>query len=282
MMKRNKSFDQKQPLLYLIATPIGNLKELSPRAMEILNDMDIIAAEDTRNSKQLLSHYGIYKEMFSLREHNENEASNHLINLLKQGKKIAYMSDAGYPGISDPGYLLVKKAIENDISVSTVNGACAFINALVSSGLPTDHFYFYGFLSSKESEAKSTLEELEKRKETLIFYEAPHRIEKTIKLMHEMLGNREAVIARELTKLNEEFIRGTFDELINLDFSSLKGEMVIIVSGNNKQEEIDEEKIKARISFFIKKGLSKKDAIEVVADEYQINKNIVYKLAIDK
>ena len=157
-MKRNKSFDNKQPLLYLIATPIGNLKELSPRAIEILNDVDLVAAEDTRNSKQLLSNYVIYKDMFSLREHNENEASKHIIELLKNGKKVAYMSDAGYPGISDPGYLLVKNAIENDISVSTVNGACAFINALVASGLPTDHFYFYGFLNPKENEAKNELE----------------------------------------------------------------------------------------------------------------------------
>lgn len=281
-MKRNKSFDKKQPLLYLIATPIGNLKELSPRAIEILNDVDLVAAEDTRNSKQLLSHYDIYKDMFSLREHNENEASKHIIELLKNGKKVAYMSDAGYPGISDPGYLLVKNAIENDISVSTVNGACAFINALVASGLPTDHFYFYGFLSPKENEAKNELEEMKNRKETLIFYEAPHRIEKTVKWMHDVLGNRDIVIARELTKLNEEYIRGNLDELVNLDFSTLKGEMVIIVSGNNQKQEIDEQAIKARLEYFHKKGLSNKDAIEVVADEYKINKNTIYKIAIEK
>ena len=281
-MKRNKSFDNKQPLLYLIATPIGNLKELSPRAIDILNDVDIVAAEDTRNSKQLLAHYNIYKDMFSLREHNENEASKHIIELIKQGKKVAYMSDAGYPGISDPGYLLVKNAIENDIAVSTVNGACAFINALVASGLPTDHFYFYGFLSPKENEAKGELEEMKNRKETLIFYEAPHRIDKTVKWLHDVLGNREIVISRELTKLNEEYIRGTLDELVNLDFTTLKGEMVIIVSGNNDKQEIDEAAIKARLQYFIKKGLSNKDAIEVVADEYKINKNTIYKIAIEK
>ena len=281
-MKRNKSFDNKQPLLYLIATPIGNLKELSPRAIDILNDVDIVAAEDTRNSKQLLAHYSIYKDMFSLREHNENEASKHVIELIKQGKKVAYMSDAGYPGISDPGYLLVKNAIENDSAVSTVNGACAFINALVASGLPTDHFYFYGFLSPKENEAKGELEEMKNRKETLIFYETPHRIDKTVKWLHDVLGNREIVIARELTKLNEEYIRGTLDELVNLDFTTLKGEMVIIVSGNNDKQEIDEAAIKARLQYFIKKGLSNKDAIEVVADEYKINKNTIYKIAIEK
>ena len=282
MMKRNKSYDNKQPLLYLVATPIGNLKELSPRAIEVLNEADIIAAEDTRNSKLLLSNYGIHKDMFSLREHNENEASKHLIDLIKQGKRVAYVSDAGYPGISDPGYLLVKNAIANDIAVSTINGASAFINALVASGLPTDHFYFYGFLSPKESEAKSALEEMKSRKETLIFYEAPHRIDKTIKYMYEVLGDREAVIARELTKINEEYIRGNLNELVTLDFATLKGEMVVIVEGNNKEEAIDEQAIKARLEYFIKKGLSNKDAIEVVADEYKINKNTIYKIAIEK
>ena len=279
-MKRTKSFSNEQPLLYLIATPIGNLKEMTPRALKVLSDVDIVAAEDTRNSKSLLAHYDIYKEMFSLREHNEIEASQHLIKLLKEGKKIAYMSDAGYPGISDPGYLLVKSAIENDIAISTINGACAFINALVTSGLPTDHFYFYGFLPPKDNEAKTILESLSGRKETIIFYESPHRIEKTIKLLNEQFPERYAVIARELTKINEEYIRGQLSELVNLDFNTLKGEMVVILEGNNKEEEVDEKKIIDRINYFLEKGLSKKDSTEVVADEYNINKNIVKKIAI--
>ena len=281
-MKRNKSFDNSHPLLYLIATPIGNLGEMNKRALEVLQDIDIVAAEDTRNSSALLANYGIHKEMFSLREHNEVEASQRLISLIKEGKKIAYMSDAGYPGISDPGYLLVKAAITNDISVSTINGACAFINALVTSGLPTDHFYFYGFLPAKENEAKNICGEMKDRKETIIFYEAPHRIEKTINLLYEVFGDRQVVIARELTKLNEEYIRGSLSELIKLDFSTLKGEMVIILSGNDKECEIDENTIRNRLNYFIEKGLSKKDATEVVADEYKINKNIVYKIAIGK
>ena len=279
-MKRTKSFNNEQPLLYLIATPIGNLKEMTPRALEVLYDIDLVAAEDTRNSKALLAKYDIHKEMFSLREHNEREASEYLIKLLKEGKKIAYMSDAGYPGISDPGYLLVKTAIENDIAISTINGACAFINALVTSGLPTDHFYFYGFLPPKDNEAKGVLEKLKDRRETLIFYESPHRIEKTIHLLQEVLPGRYAVIARELTKINEEYIRGNIDELVNLDFASLKGEMVIILSGNDKEEEIDENKIINRLQYFINKGLSKKDASEVVADEYNLNKNAVYKIML--
>ncbi len=280
-MKRNKSFDNKQPVLFLISTPIGNLGEMNPRALETIEQMDIIAAEDTRNSGALIRHFGFNKEMFSLREHNEVEVSTKLIKFIKDGKKVAYMSDAGYPGISDPGYILTKMAIENDIAVSVINGSCAFITALVASGLPTDHFYFCGFLSPKENEAKTELEEMKQRKETLIFYEAPHRIDKTIKIMQEVLGNRPAVIARELTKLNEEYIRGTLDELVNLDFATIKGEIVIVVGGNDKVDEIDENIIKNRLKYFINKGLSKKDAIEVVSDEYKVNKNTIYKMALE-
>lgn len=281
-MKRNKSFDQSSPLLYLVATPIGNLGEMSKRALDVLQEMDVVAAEDTRNTHMLLSQYGISKELFSLREHNENEASMHLISLMKKGKKVAYVSDAGYPGISDPGYLLVKNAIKEGIAVSTVSGSSAFINALVASGLPTDHFYFYGFLSKKGSEAKTALEQLIKREETLIFYESPHHIEETIKLMNEVFGNRETVIARELTKLNEEYIRGTLDELVELDFSTLKGEMVVIVSGNSGGDnEITDEAIIKRLEFCLSKGISKKAAIEIVSDELKQPKNKVYKIAQD-
>lgn len=281
-MKRNKSFDNSQPLLYLVATPIGNLKEMSSRALDVLNAVDVVAAEDTRNTYLLLSQYGIKKELFSLREHNELEASKHVVELLKTGKKVAYVSDAGYPGISDPGYLLVKYALENDISVSTVCGSSAFINALVASGLPTDHFYFYGFLSKKGNEARRALEDMVKREETLIFYESPHHIEETIKLLADVLGNRRAVIARELTKLNEEFIRGTLEELTRLDFSTLKGEMVVLIEGNtNGSSELSDEEIVDRLKFLLDKGVSKKAAIEIATDELKVGKNRVYKLAQD-
>lgn len=279
-MKRNKSFDEKQPVLFLISTPIGNLNEMNPRALSTIEQMDIIAAEDTRNSGSLIRHFGFKKEMFSLREHNEAEASEKLIAYIKEGKKVAYMSDAGYPGISDPGYILVKKAIENDIAVSVINGSCAFITALVASGLPTDHFYFYGFLPPKENEARTILEEMLSRKETIIFYEAPHRIEKTIKLMRDVFGDRPATIARELTKLNEEYIRGTLNELCELDFASIKGEIVIVLGGNDKEDMIDEKLIKNRLKYFIDKGLSKKDAVAIVSNEFKVNKNVVYKLAL--
>ena len=277
-MTRNKSFDNNQPILYLIATPIGNLKEMSPRALEIIDGMDIIAAEDTRNAFSLLANYGIKKELFSLREHNEKEASQYLLIKIKDGKKIAYMSDAGYPGISDPGYILVQEMIKNNIAVSTISGSCAFINALVASGLNTKHFYFHGFLSAKESEAKEELLSLENKKETLIFYEAPHRILKTLIQVRDVLGNRNACLARELTKINEEYIRGTLDELISIDESTLRGEMVLIVEGNKKEECVDNQKIIARVAYFVELGLSQKDAINVVSEEYNVNKNYVKKL----
>ena len=277
-MTRNKSFNGASPVLYLIATPIGNLKEMSPRELEVINEMDIIAAEDTRNAFSLLANYGIKKELYSLREHNEVEASKHLIEKIKDGKKVAYMSDAGYPCISDPGQLLAKLAIENGIAVSTVSGSSAFINALVASGLETKHFFFYGFLSPKENEAKEELASLKNLKDTIILYEAPHRIMKTLNLLREVLGNRYICLARELTKLNEEYIRGHLDELLQIDEATIKGEIVLIIEGNKQEVVINDDEIKDRVAYFTKLGLSQKDAIGVVADEFKINKNYVKKL----
>ena len=281
MMTRNKSFNN-GPLLYLVATPIGNLKEISKRALEVFSESDIIAAEDTRNTYSLLVNYGIKKELFSLREHNELEASEHLINFIKQGKKVAYVSDAGYPGISDPGYLLVQTAIKNDINVSVVSGSSAFLTALVASGLETEHFYFFGFLSKKGNEGKSSLEELKGRRETLIFYESPHHIKKTLELLLKVLGNRKAVIARELTKLNEEYIRGTLEELNQIDEATLKGEMVVLVEGNqSNSDDISDERIVERIKYYLNYKIDKKTAIELVKNELNVGKNRVYKLAMD-
>ena len=279
-MTRNKSFSSDSNLLYLVATPIGNMSEVSERFLSVVKEMDIIAAEDTRNTGLLLSKLGIKKELFSLREHNENEASAHLINLIKQGKKVAYMSDAGYPGISDPGYLLVQNALAADIRVSTISGPSAFINALVASGLETKHFYFHGFLSAKENEAKNELEELKEKKETLIFYEAPHRIIKMLNSLLEVLGNRKAVIARELTKINEEYIRGNLSELVELDETTLKGEMVVLVEGNKLIKTVSDEEIVKLVGYYKEKGLSTKDSIEKVANELQIHKNRIKKLVL--
>ena len=277
-MRRSKSFDGQRPTLYLIATPIGNLKEMSPRALETISEMDIIAAEDTRNAFSLLANFGIKKELFSLREHNEVEASKHLLEKINAGKKVAYMSDAGYPGISDPGYILVKEMIKNDVNVSTISGSCAFINALVASGLDTKHFYFYGFLPAKENEAKEEILSLKDRRETLIFYEAPHRINKTLNLLKDGLGNRNVCLSRELTKLNEEYISGSLDELVEVDESTIKGEIVLIVEGNKEENTVDDNKIVARVAYFVELGLSQKDAINVVSEEFGVNKNYVKKL----
>ena len=272
-MKRIKSFDNSHLVLYLIATPIGNLGEFSKRAIETINEMDLIAAEDTRNTMDLLHKFNINKPCISLREHNEIEASTKLIEDIKSGKKVAYMSDAGYPGISDPGYLLTKMCVENDIAVSVISGSSAFINAVVSSGLDTSHFYFHGFLSPKENEAKNELESLKNKKETLCFYESPHRIKQTLNVLLSVLGDRNASLQRELTKLNEEKIYGTLSELSSLDESTLKGEMVIVVEGNKDKEEFSNEDILNKVEYFTSKGMSKKDAIDTVSEIYKIRKN---------
>lgn len=277
-MKRSKSYDKNNLLFYLVATPIGNLKEFSSRAIEVVSEADIVAAEDTRNAHDLLARFNIKKELYSLREHNEKEASKHLVSLIQAGKKVVYMSDAGYPGISDPGYLLVQELIANGICVSTISGSSAFINALVASGLETRHFFFYGFLSAKDNEAKEEIGNLKALRNTLIFYEAPHRIIRTFNLLKEGLGNRKACLARELTKLNEEYIRGTLEELSMIDEDTLKGEMVIIVEGNNQEVMIKDEEITARVAYFTNLGLSQKDAINIVSEEFKINKNYIKKL----
>ena len=277
-MKRDKSFDNTNNLLYLVASPIGNLSEVSQRTVSILNEVDIVAAEDTRNTGLLLSKLGIKKELFSLREHNENEASTHLIKLIKGGKKVAYLSDAGYPGISDPGYLLVQNALKEDIKVSTISGPSAFINALVASGLPTNHFYFHGFLSAKENEAKKELELLKDKKETLIFYEAPHRIIKMLNNLLETLGDRRVVIARELTKINEEYIRGLLSELVQIDEATLKGEMVVLVEGSKEIAEISDKQILERVGYYKGRGLSNKDIADIVSNELNLPRNRVKKL----
>lgn len=276
-MKRNKSFESDNPL-YLIATPIGNLKEFSPRALEIISACDLVAAEDTRNASNLLHHFDISKKTYSLREHNEKMASEYVVSQIREGKKVVYMSDAGYPGVSDPGYILVKECVANDIPVSVINGSSAFLSALIPSGIDTSHFYFYGFLSAKKQEAITELNSLKNFQDTIIFYESPHRINETLKTLLDVLGNREAVIARELTKLNEEFIRGTLEELVEINPTTLKGEIVIIVEGKKESEELDSDKINDTIALLKSKGLTNKDIVEVISKTLNINKNKISKL----
>ena len=277
-MRRIKSFEGNS-ILYVISTPIGNLKEFSTRAIEVLKSCDYIASEDTRTTVSLLKQFSIAKPSISYHEHNEQEASEKIINLLKEGKTIGLTSDAGYPGISDPGSILIKHCIENDIPVSIVNGSNAFIPALVGSGLDTTHFYFHGFLSSKGSARKKELMELVEKKETMIFYESPHRIKETLIDMREILGNRQISIAREITKLHEEYIRGTLEEILNIEESTLRGEMVVVVEGNKEIKLLLEQDIINIIEDELKEGLSLKDAVKKVSEDYSLKKNYVYQLA---
>ena len=279
-MKRIKSFTDNHPILYMIATPIGNLKEMTPYAIEVLSNVDMVFSEDTRNTKSLLSKFNIHKECYSLREHNESSMSDKVISLLKEGKKVAYMSDAGYPAISDPGKILVKKVREEGFAVTTIAGSNAMLSALVSSSRDTDHFYFYGFLPAQDNKAIEELKLLKNNKETLVFYEAPHRIKRTLELMFEVLGDREATIARELTKLNEEFIEGPLSELKDIDESTLIGEMVVLVEGNKTENEIDDEEILKRAKYLLAKNIKTKDVADIVSYEFNINKNYVYDLII--
>ena len=261
--------------LFLVATPIGNLSELSNRALEVLNSVSVIACEDTRNSLKLLTHFDIHTRMISYHNFNEEESSNGILKLLSEGQDVALISDAGYPLISDPGYVLVNKVIDEGYKIVTVSGPNAALNALVASGLETNHYMFYGFLNAKQSQAKKELEELKQFPYTIIFYEAPHRIEKTLKLLLEVLGDRRACLARELTKLHEEFIRGKLSELCEL--KDLKGEMVLVVEGYKKvSEQIDEKELFKMIDELVLDGYKTKQAISEVANKYNVSKNNLY------
>ncbi len=277
---RSQNFNSDKPLLYLVATPIGNLSEMSPRAIETLQNADIIACEDTRVTGKLLSFFNIKKPLVSLREHNEVSEAGKLIARILAGEKVAYASDAGYPCISDPGAKLVQLALQNGINVSTISGPNAGLNALVASGLDTSHFYFHGFLNAKESVARNELQEMIKRKETIILYEAPHRIMKTLIMLFEILGDRQVCLARELTKQHEEFIRGPLSELVELDPTTLKGEMVLIVEGRKDEvkPDLNNEEIYQMVKNFVGMGMSTKDAIKRVSEITEISKNQVYKI----
>lgn len=280
-MQRILNFkDTSRPLLYLVASPIGNMSEISKRTIEVLTDVDFIACEDTRVTGKLLALLQLKKPLLACHEHNEQEMSEQIVSLLLDGKKVVYLSDAGYPGISDPGSRLVALALASDIKVSVISGPSAILNALVASDLPTDRFYFHGFLATKEVAQKEELTQLFKREETLIFYESPHRIDKTIKHALDVLGNRKACIARELTKLHEEYIRGTLQDLSELDPTTLKGEIVLLIEGNKEEFAIklSDEEIRNLIDSLTATGLSMKDAIRQVSSMTDIHKNYIYKL----
>lgn len=277
---RSLNYESNKPLLYLVATPIGNMQEVSPRTIEVLSSVDLIACEDTRVTGKLLNLLGIKKDLISLREHNEVSVSRDLIEKIKNGLKVAYVSDAGYPCISDPGSKLVKICLENDINIAPISGPNAALNALVASGLCEDHFYFHGFLNAKESVRLEELRELAYKKETLIFYEAPHRIKKTLEALYEIFGDRKACLARELTKKHEEFIRCGLKTMSEIDPETLKGEMVIVVEGSVGEVKpvISDTDIVNMVKSMVESGMSTKDAIKKVSEMTKINKNIVYKV----
>lgn len=261
--------------LFLVATPIGNLNEVSNRTIDVLNSVAVIACEDTRNSKKLFSHFDIHTKYITYHNFNEEESSNGILKLLQEGNDVALISDAGYPLISDPGYVLVQKVIEEGYKVVTVSGPNAALNALVASGMETQHYLYYGFLNAKQSQAKKELESLKDFPYTMIFYEAPHRIEKTLQLCLQVFGDRKAVLARELTKLHETFHRGTLSTLCEL--KDLKGEMVLIIEGYKKQEEnIDINKLIKEVDKLVKQGNKVKSAVSEIAKETGISKNILY------
>jgi len=261
--------------LFLVATPIGNLNEVSNRTLETLRSVDIVACEDTRNTRKLLSHFDIHTKMIAYHNFNEAEASEGLLNLLRQGENIALVSDAGYPLISDPGYELVNKVIDEGFNIVTISGPNAALNGLVASGLKTTHYLFYGFLNSKTSTARKELEELKNFPYTIIFYEAPHRINKTLALCLEVLGNRKACVARELTKLHEEYKRGTLEELSKVE--EYKGEIVLIVEGKDKEDVVfDMDLLKEEVKKLVDNGLKTKVAINEIASKYKVSKNELY------
>ncbi len=275
-MIRQKSFENQKPTLYLVATPIGNLSEMTPRAIEVLKEVDIIAAEDTRTTMKLLHHFQINTHCIAHHMHNEEKSAKGLLQLLEEGKNVAIVSDAGYPLLSDPGQSAVQLVSEAGYNVVPISGSNAMLNALVASGLVVMPFYFKGFLSNKESAATKECEQLKALDCTIVFYEAPHRIEKTLKLFLEVFGDRKICLAREITKKHEEFIRGKISEVLEI-IDDIKGEMVLVLEGNQEIEEtISEDQIDALVKQRISEGNSTSDAIKIVAKELKISKNEVY------
>lgn len=273
--------------VYLVATPIGNLEDITLRALRILKEVDIIAAEDTRHTLQLLNYFKISKPLISYYKQIEKEKSDYLLDKIKEGKNIAIVSDAGTPGISDPGEIIVKQAIEENINIVPIPGACAAISAIISSGISTDEFCFIGFLPVNSTEKKKKLEENKNDTKTLIFYEAPHKLKNTLETIQKIFGNRKIVLARELTKIHEEFIRGNINEIFD-KINEPKGEYVIIVEGaKQSKEEIEIQNrnnlsLNEHFKYYESLGLEKKDIIKRIAKDRGTSKNEIYQYFLDK
>lgn len=283
-MWRQKSFEKEDEkgILYLVPTPIGNLEDMSFRAIRILKEADVIAAEDTRNTKKLLHYYDIKTPVVSYHEHNKRSSGARLLEKLRNGEKIALVSDAGMPVISDPGYDLVRAAVEEKLTVVPLPGANAALTALVASGLQPQPFYFYGFLPRQKKERDAALWELSRQTATIILYEAPHRLKETLEALAGQLGNRKIVLCRELTKKFEEFIRGTLEEALQwAKEEEPRGEFCLIIEGK-RTDDADEAawwqelSIKEHVDHHIRQGASSKEAIKLVAKERGLKKRDVY------
>lgn len=273
--------------LYIVATPIGNLEDITLRAIRILKEVDIIAAEDTRHTLKLLNHLGLSKPLISYHRHNEEIKTEELINKLLDGKNIALVSDAGTPVISDPGGEIVKVAIENNIKVTPVPGACAAITALIASGIDAKEFTFIGFLPQNKKNRKEKLEQIKNSGVTIILYEAPHKLLQTLKDLKPTVENRNIVLARELTKIHEEYITGTIEEIEQI-VQIPKGEYVIIIDKTEKTkkeielEELNTLSIEEHYKYYEKSGLEKKEIIKQIAKDRNVNKNEIYQQFIKK
>ncbi|MTH55268.1 16S rRNA (cytidine(1402)-2'-O)-methyltransferase [Bacillus mangrovi] len=270
--------------LYLVPTPIGNLEDMTFRAIRILKEADLIAAEDTRQSKKLCNHFEIHTPLTSYHEHNKDSSGYRIIDSLNEGKNVALVSDAGMPTISDPGSELVAAALAEHISVVPLPGANAALTALMASGLVPQPFYFYGFLNRQKKERKKELEQLKSRRETIIFYESPHRLKEALRAMEEVLGNRKVVLSRELTKKFEEFVRSSLQEAIKwAEESEIRGEFCVLVEGA-AEEEVEQDEtawwngigIITHVEHYIEKGISAKEAVKTVATERGLPKREVY------
>ena len=279
--------NQKKGNLYIIATPIGNLEDITLRAIRILKEVDLIAAEDTRHTLKLLNHLEISKPLISYHRHNEEIRTEELIKELKTGKNIGLVSDAGTPGICDPGEEIIKKCIEESIKIVPIPGACAMINALITSGISTKEFIFLGFLPLNKKSRKEKLEEIKNANKTIILYEAPHKLKSTLNDLSLILEDRSVVLARELTKIHEEYIRGTVKELMEKT-DNLKGEMILIIEKNNKDNKDNKEELNSlnnltleeHYNFYEKNGLNKKEIIKKIAKDRNVSKNEIYQYFI--
>lgn len=274
MKTSQKSYDN-TPSLYLITTPIGNMDDITYRAIKTMEEVDILLAEDTRVTKLLLNHFGIKNKLIANHKFNEENNVEQIISYLKKGMNVGLVSDRGTPIISDPGYEAAKKIIEEGFNVISIPGVTALIPALTSSGLIPQPFLFYGFLNSKDSKQKKELETLKNEKSTIIFYEAPHRITNTLNNILEVFGDRDCSISREITKKFEEIYRGKISEVLPL-LENAKGEMVIVVAGNNNVNTFSNLTIVEHVNLYIKEGKTVMDSIKLVAKERKLTKNEVY------